>query len=178
MGWEFKEPWEVRFGWTLVDILISLYVYLLPLFKWCQLSSFFIETSRAFVFLVLFDMFFRDPSCRLFSLFIVALKESSFLLVQHWHSSWTWKDYLIWNLFLCGHQETVPAIPEVAAGGSLCSSTQFLSGTWSEIFCKERGRLASFLWLRHQNRSQLFLLTPSLAFGDRFGFADSVIQSN
>lgn len=63
-----------------------MFVHYLYYFKWCQLSS-FIETSRAFVFLVLFDMFFRDPSCRLFSLFLVSLKESSLLLVPHLYSS-------------------------------------------------------------------------------------------
>lgn len=88
--WDGSSRNHGKFGLSarwLTSLSPFMFVHYLYYFKWCQLSSFFVETSRAFVFLVLFDMCFRDPSCRLFSLFLVSLKESSLLLVQHLYSS-------------------------------------------------------------------------------------------
>lgn len=128
MRWEFKEPQEVWFGGALAGILISLCICSRPLFKWCQLSSFFIETSRASFFLILFGI------CPFVTL--LASFSSLFSFTRRVYSSVAsasvlsriYEHCLTWNPLLGQHpQATVPAIPEVATRGRLCS------GCWVEI---------------------------------------------
>lgn len=165
MRWEFKEPQEVWFGGALAGILISLCICSRPLFKWCQLSSFFIETSRASFFLILFGI------CPFVTL--LASFSSLFSFTRRVYSSVAsasvlsriYEHCLTWNPLLGQHpQATIPAIPEVATRGRLCSGIQFLSGTLNEFkfSVKKEIKDTGFIFVtQNQDKSQLFLLNPS-----------------